>query len=702
MKKTISVCIAVLIIGSAGLWAEPARQDAASLYEQGVSEQNRDNWYAASQHFLEAIRLNPVYADARFHLAQCSFQLGEIELALSQLDEAEKYERGSIRIQNLRGSAFISLGRYADARAVFENVLQIAPNDVEARFGLAELDLFDGRVSGAESRYLDALKRQSENRKALLSIAFVSAGLGKNAAALKYIRQALRSYSGIAEVHYFAALIYTMQNTLAEAEKQCRIAVEIDGNYDKAYELLAKIRYAQGEYADVIAICDFRLNRNKKLASALYLKGAAEMAGGDTPSAIESWTEGLQLDPEDEVMRAALELAVGRTVALEDERRSGWAQYHLVSAKEYMRRYDGQGALYEYQRALKIQPSNKEARLAFAKRLSMNGMHELYLEQLLFLKENDAERKTMDGESAKKTRAQVTMDDTIEAYKDLLKDTLAKKWNVEPFTLDKTRWKLGICYQPSPVGRIHAESNKIAAEFAADLFSNIAITSVQTYAEPVSGFGEAYQKARSGGLDYFIMISIDEGARDFVLDYAMHSARTGNKIAESSLYSTGNRRYVNAFRRFRADILEKLPIRAKIIGRDGKNLLIDIGKSENTVNGSVFEIVRKNAVQTAGDGGGITYREADALGTLTVTAVGEEISEGRLEYKGFYDRVNLGDEVILLSVPKQPEESAKVSDTAPAADAEGKPVENLKLGLTAQELGIKRLPSFIDIIRSIY
>ena len=120
------------------------------------------------------------------------------------------------------------------------------------------------------------------------------------------------------------------------------------------------------------------------------------------------------------------------------------------------------------------------------------------------------------------------------------------------------------------------------------------------------------------------------------------------------------------------------------------------------MNGSVFEIVRKNAVQTAGDGGGITYREADALGTLTVTAVGEEISEGRLEYKGFYDRVNLGDEVILLSVPKQPEESAKVSDTAPAADAEGKPVENLKLGLTAQELGIKRLPSFIDIIRSIY
>ena len=142
----------------------------------------------------------------------------------------------------------------------------------------------------------------------------------------------------------------------------------------------------------------------------------------------------MQLDPEDEVMRAALELAVGRTVALEDERRSGWAQYHLVSAKEYMRRYDGQGALYEYQRALKIQPSNKEARLTFAKRLSMNGMHELYLEQLLFLKENDAERKAMDGESAKKTRAQVTMDDTIEAYKDLLKDTLAKKWEVVAVT----------------------------------------------------------------------------------------------------------------------------------------------------------------------------------------------------------------------------------------------------------------------------
>ena len=113
--------------------------------------------------------------------------------------------------------------------------------------------------------------------------------------------------------------------------------------------------------------------------------------------------------------------------------------------------------------------------------------------------------------------------------------------------------------------------------------------------------------------------------------------------------------------------------------------------------------MKKNGIQTSAKEIGLTYRDNDVLGTLTITETGEEVSEGLLEYKGFYDRVNTADEAVLISVPEKDDaQTSPVNDRAPAAIADGTPAENLKIGLTAQDLGIRRAPSFIDIIRSIY
>ena len=492
------------------------------------------------------------------------------------------------------------------------------------------------------------------------------------------------------------------------AEAHCRIAVQIDGNYEKAYELLAKIRYAQKEYEDVISLCDFIIGRDRNNSSAWYLKGAALNSLQKPLDAISVWTNGLKISPQDEIMRAALEIAVNKNIALEDSRRADWALYHVQTAREYARRYESQSSIYEYQRALKIEPANKEARIAFASILELNGMHELYLEQLLFI-------KSIKDENSSKNLSETELDDKIEAYENLLQDSLAKKWNVEPFYLDKNRWSIGIYFVPGTINQHHIENNRIAAEFASDIFSGLAAASVSTETASVSGFGDAYQKARTSGKDYFILISVDEGARDVTLDYTMYSARTGSKVTEDSLYGTGNNRYSGVFRRFRDDILNHLPIRGKIIDRDGKTLLSDLGRSENVIEGSVFDVVRKNSIQTASSGSGVTYKDSDILGTFTVTTSGEEISEGLLEYRGFYDRVNTGDELVLISRPKTDEENAAQivsgsqnnananANIAPQGNANGESVvEQKSPGLTAEDLGVRRTPAFIDLVRSIY
>ncbi len=659
-------------------------------YNEAVELQNEENWYTASQYFIEVVNSNPAFSDAWFRLADCSYHLGEFDLAFQYLESAEKYEKNKSEIKNLKGMILLALGRTDEARQIFNEVLKKYPNDIDAHFGLAEIELYDGKFSGAENQYAEALKRQNSNRKALLSLALVCAETKRYNQSEKYLRQAMQYYSGEPEVHYLAAIIYTMKGDYKDAEKHARIAVEIRGGYEQAYELLAQIVYLQHRYSEVIDLCDFIISRNRNSGAAWYLKGVAQSKLGNNEDAINTWDTGLSVKPQDELMRMMLELTAKNELDLDDKRRSEWAGYHLNNARQYDSRYDKAGSTYEYQRALILDPANSAARLAYADILELNGMHELYLEQLNFVKGN--------SDSAISTQ----LKDTIEAYESLLKNTLAKRWKVDAFYLDKIRWNIAVFYTENTSTFNHADGDRLTALACGDVFSGVAITSVKTQVTPVSGYGEAFKNARANNYDYFIMVSLSEGEDDLSLSATMYSGRTGTETFSEKYYATGNNRFSTVLRRFRNSVLEKLTVRGKILQRNGKTVLIDLGRSENIVKDAVFKIVRKGCVKTADAGTGLFFRDDDVVGMLVVTEAGEEVSEAVITSHGFYDRINEGDELVLVSMPEQNTESGM--DTVPNADEEGNRVVNNDVRGDELVAEIKRAverPAIIDLLRKI-
>ena len=702
-NKKIAVFTACLFLCSA-LFAAGNSAAVLEKYNLGMEAQANESYYAASQYYLEVTAENPAFTDAWYKLAECSYKLGEFDLALQYLENAEKYEKNNLAIQNLKGMVYVSLGRIDDGRAIFNNILKKYPNDIDAHFGLAEIELYEGRFSGAQNQYMEALKRQNTNRKALLSLALVNAERGQSEAAENYLRQALAYYSGEPEVHYLASIIYSMKGDYITAEKQARIAVEVNSDYDRAYDMLSTVLYKQSRYKEVIDISDYLISRNRKNTNAWFIKGIAQCKLGNVSAAIQTWTAGLQINPQDEIMRSAMENEVRNTLPLEDSRRSTYAQYHIANAKQYASRYDGSGAVYEYQRALLLDPMNYEARAAYADILEINGMHELYLEQLKFIKEYNSQQLASAG--GKKLATQ--LNDKIEAYDYLLSNTLGKKWNVEPFYLDKTRWNIAVFYQDNNSTFIHADTNRLVANAAADIFSGVAITSVKTQVTPVSGYGEAFKNSRAGGFDYFIILSLSEGENDMTLSSTMYSGRTGLEISKNSFYCTGNNRFSTVLRRFRNSVLEKLTVRGKILNRNGKIVLVDLGKAENIVKDAQLKIIKKGQIRTADSGVGLYYRDADVLGTITITTAGEEISEGTIENHGFYDKINIDDEIVLVSLPVQKannDANGNAVDNVPAADEKGNAV--VKNEVKGEELvdeirnAVER-PSILDLLRNIY
>ena len=694
MSKKLSRFVITLIFVSALSGLSPLfaadSKNILKLYNEAVELQNDENWYTASQYYIEVVNSNPAFSDAWFRLADCSYHLGEFDLAFQYLESAEKYEKDRSEIKNLKGMILLALGRTDEARQIFNEVLKKYPNDIDAHFGLAEIELYDGKFSGAENQYAEALKRQNTNRKALLSLALVCAETKRYTQSEKYLRQAMQYYSGEPEVHYLAAIIYTMKGDYKSAEKHARIAVEIRGGYEQAYELLAQIVYLQHRYSEVIDLCDFIISRNRNASSAWYLKGTAQAKLGNAEDAISTWDTGLNINPQDELMRMMLELTAKNELDFDDARRKQWASYHLNNARQYDSRYDKAGSTYEYQRALMLDPSNTAARLAYAEILELNGMHELYLDQLKFVKEN--------SESGIST----ALSDTIEAYDSLLKDTLAKRWKVDAFYLDKIRWNIAVFYTENTSTFNHADSDRLTALACGDVFSGIAITSVKTQVTPVSGYGEAFKNARANNFDYFIMVSLSEGEDDVSLSATMYSGRTGTETFNEKYYATGNNRFSTVLRRFRNSVLEKLTVRGKILQRNGKTVLIDLGRSENIIKDAEFKIIRKGGVKTADAGSGLFFRDDDVVGMLVVTEAGEEVSEAVITSHGFYDRINENDELVLVSMPAQNTEAGM--DTVPNADEEGNPVVNNSVKgeeLVAEIKKAVERPAIIDLLRKI-
>lgn len=666
------------------------QKNAISIFNEGLENYQIENYYDASQNFLEVVKINPSYSDAWFMLSDCSYKLGEYDLALSYLENAEKYEKNNSKIQNLKGMIFLALGKIDDAKNIFNEVLRKYPNDVDAHFGLAEIELYDGKFSGAESQYLEALRRQNTNRKALLSLSLICAEMGNYSQAENYLRQALQYYSGEPEVHYLASIINLKQKNYSNAEKHARIAVELNGNYLKAYELLASILYFQARYDDVLDLCDFLISRNRNNSSAWYLKGVTQSKLGNENDAIETWSVGLNIAPRDELMRFQMELSIRENLSLEDSRRSDWAKFHLNNAKQYDSRFDKSGSSFEYQRALILDPMNTTARLSYANILQLNGMNESYLRQLEFVQQNSPENLP------------ISVKDTIEAYSSLLQNTLSKKWNIDSFYLDKNRWNIAVFYIEDSSSFKHASSDRLTALACSDIFSGIAITSVKTQVTPVSGYAEAFKNARSNNFDYFVIVSLNEGEDDLTLNSQLYAGRTGAEVSTESFYATGNNRFSTVLRRFRNSILDKLTVRGKILDRNGKTVLIDLGKSENIVKDAQFKIIKKDSVKVADSGIGLSYQNKDVVGTLKVTLPGEDLSEAEITSHGFYDKINIGDEIILEEISDVQNSGI---DNVPNADAYGNRIVNNDISgedLVDEIRKAVKQPEILDLLRNIY
>ncbi|MDR1574881.1 MAG: tetratricopeptide repeat protein [Treponema sp.] len=622
--------------------------EAAVYYERGREYMSLEDWYSASESFIECIRLNPAHAEGTAALAECYYELGEFDQALLWARKARSLARSNMAAANLEAFILIALGRLDAAAAVISDVLAREPYNREALFTSGELDIARGRPSEALLRYREAVRRYPDDRRLLISLALVSGSLGDTDTAISFIDRALARHPDDYRVFYYAAYLNAQGARLPQAIRYAEQALYFKPGYGPARSLLASLRYRSGQYEEAARLADESIAADRDDVSAWYLKGLSLIRLGRSADAL-GVLSAISAASDDEFVRAALEETLIASTALEDPRRSRWAAWHFDRARDYRSRNLVEQALFEYRRGLRLNPYARDRR-EYAELLRLQGYPARYLEELRFLQDQGL--------------ADRALNDAVEAYSSLLSGALFRRWQVDPVEFSRRYWNIAVFSLAGQSSFRHADAGAIAASYIKELLIHDRAISPMNLELRQPSFSLAFRAAREAGADYFLIVSAAENERDISLSGELFVARTGAAAGTFSTFRTGADRLRNAGRGITDQLAASLPFRAGLLSRRQGQGLIDKGRADGVKAGDVFDVVKKGRPQIANEGIALLYTADDLVGTITIDSADEEVAAGALTRSGFFDRIEAGDEIILQAEKDKPSGGATAETAA--------------------------------------
>ncbi len=631
----VGLCLAVLAASRAY-----CAQGAAALFQEGSRAQATENYYQAIEQYKASLDANSSYLAPMRGLAECFFSLEEYDEALRWVEQAKKYGRGDPDLLVLEGRILIGQGDVKTARARFTEVLSRQPNNLEARFGMAEAEVAEGRTREALSRYVKALGLAPESRKALLALALLCEETGDATGAAKYFELVLRMHADDPHVELEAGAWYARNGDYDSAEKRAKIALSLKPGFDAARLLLGSVYLQRGRNQDAIDAFRQIITANRDNALAWYGLGQAYATVPDAEKALSSFASALSARPEDEIARIAQEYAALDWLKMDDAQRKKMGAFHLDSGRLLENSNFQEKALSEYRRALLVDPISRDARVAYARIFRAMGFPARYRNELLVL-------TTLGVKD-------VFVSDEIDALTSVLADSLSNAWGIDQFAVDRAKYKIPVFTLASVNRLIHPQASGILARYFADSLLRSESVQVPSLPATTESFESAFKAAREKETDFFVLLGVDESERSFSATADLYLSRTGARIASFSAFRTGNDRIRDCFLKIAAALTSTLTPRGTLLSRKLDIGVIDLGSFQGMKKDDTLVVVRRGMVRLDPRQPGLAYEDADVLGSFTVSATDEGIAEGLLARKGYFDFINAGDEIVPLRREEKP------------------------------------------------
>ena len=367
-------------VASLGVYEPPADQDVAAAHlRAGIELANREKLSEAAEQFVEALQVNPEFAEAHYNLGLIRLKWGDLDGAVRSFREALRinplYTLAQLRLANALTQLARDDQRYVDeAIAAYRRVLTLDPKQPEAHFnsGFLAAKRLDFRAAAAE--YEKTLSLDPKYPGARLNLGISVYKLGDFQRAYSLCRTAVAEEPGSAEAHQYLGLALSKHSEWEAAVQELRTAVRLGPENQEVHYALAQALRKAGRSDEGAA--EFKLVQQMQEAWHKNVQAGFReyqvkkmIEAGEVDRAIDNYRQLLQLRKD---ARTATNLASallwkgdadGAIQVLQEALRIdpsyAWAHYYLGVSLARKREYEkAREALKE---ALKLRPDFPEA-----------------------------------------------------------------------------------------------------------------------------------------------------------------------------------------------------------------------------------------------------------------------------------------------------------------------------------------------------
>ncbi len=356
-----------LIIGSGNLaYALSARE----YMERGMDYANRGEYGQAIIEYNSAIKLNPNYKEAYNSLGEAYYKKGHYENAIKAFSYAIKLSPTYIEAHNNLGLSFERKGDMLKAKKAYEVVLKIDPINVEGLFNLGGILYKIEMLRAAIKKYERIIEINPKYTPAYLKLGDIYLKEYKDSNKAEKFYQKAKGYSPNDPVVYLhLGILYTTQGDINAAINEYEKALKIDNNHTKILAPLGMLYLMEKRYKNAISIYTKLIKLQPYQYLHHYNLGLAYERLSQYESAKKEYELAIRINPFDELSNHHLEeiiLNIDNLVIFSPIRQRQ-NKKHLILGASYFKGRHFPLTIYEYQRAIKLNPQDTESRKQLGK-----------------------------------------------------------------------------------------------------------------------------------------------------------------------------------------------------------------------------------------------------------------------------------------------------------------------------------------------
>jgi tetratricopeptide (TPR) repeat protein len=207
----------------------------------GLNRQKMGQHAQAISLFEEVIKRMPQSATTHFNLALSYYEIDQLDAALPHLQAAVALEPYYTRAEELLGTIWSHKKDYARARASFEHLLKIAPDNFAAQFNLGVIAAFEGKWDEGESRFNRSLQIDPNSAEAHNALGSLYLRRGALVQAKASFALAIRLRPRFAWAHYNLGLAFDREDRKEDAAREFRAALDADPKFTAARKALERV-----------------------------------------------------------------------------------------------------------------------------------------------------------------------------------------------------------------------------------------------------------------------------------------------------------------------------------------------------------------------------------------------------------------------------------------------------------------------------